>query len=201
MGIDTTTNKIVVALGEKIVSLSAERRHSEKLLPAIDRLIKSAGITPPDLAGVVVAIGPGNFTGLRVGVVVANGIGYGAKKPVAGVSEFERIRIIHKQLDVIVLDAGRDEVFVWSAKRARPALIGNDKLGQQVTRGSNVYIDTPELVAKIHTQIQKAGTIYIGPIALEERMAAMMATTKMAPTVRAVEPLYLREANITKAKR
>ena len=200
LGIDTTTDNIVVGLGDRIVTLPAKRKHSDRLLPEIDRLLKLAKMTPDDLAGVVVAIGPGNFTGLRVGVVVANGIGYAKNKPVAGCNEFERVRLAGADYDVILLDAGRDQVFAWSARNATPALIDIAQVGKWVLAGDSVYIDTPELVAKLHFHLQAAGTIYIGPIGLEDRMRSMLGKTKMARTVREVEPLYLRGANITKAK-
>ena len=200
LGIDTTTATIVIAVAGKIKTIEATRAHSDKLLPAIDRLLASAKINPQSLEGVVVATGPGSFTGLRVGVVVANGIGYGLNKPVVGVDEFTRIRWAKPSVDVILLDAGRGEVFVWSKLKSKPALVPKSKVPTWIKLGDSVYVDTPQLLASVHAEVRRAGTIYIGPIDLEIRMEQMLAHAKLGRCFEQVEPQYLRGANITKPK-
>jgi tRNA threonylcarbamoyl adenosine modification protein YeaZ len=51
------------------------RGHSERLLPALEGLLKEAGATPQDLSGVAACVGPGGFTSLRIGVATAEGLG------------------------------------------------------------------------------------------------------------------------------
>lgn len=79
LAIDTSTSLGSVAVGrgdalraEVVVGVSA--RHSESLLPAIDFALRSAGVKPAELAGVVVAGGPGSFTGVRVAGATAKGL-------------------------------------------------------------------------------------------------------------------------------
>lgn len=85
LAIDTATSRLSVALGRSSTSALHEevegaRQHAAALLPAIDRLLARAGMRREDILSVIIADGPGSFTGLRVGaavgkaLVVANGI-------------------------------------------------------------------------------------------------------------------------------
>lgn len=62
------------------------RNHSRTLLPAIDRLLRRQGLGPADLEAVAVGIGPGSFTGVRVGLALAKTIAFGLGIPPVGVS-------------------------------------------------------------------------------------------------------------------
>lgn len=89
--IDTSTTSCSVAfsIGEKIVS---ERQGnngktlSSRVLDFVSGVLDEAGVTTDELDGIGVAIGPGSFTGLRVGVATAKGLAMAAGKPVAGFS-------------------------------------------------------------------------------------------------------------------
>lgn len=102
LGLDTSTETGGVALidGERLVAeytLSLQRRtHSERLLPAVRRVLDDAGEYgradgQPPVDGIAVALGPGSFTGLRIGVVTAKTLGYTWRVPVAGVSTLEAL--------------------------------------------------------------------------------------------------------------
>jgi tRNA threonylcarbamoyladenosine biosynthesis protein TsaB len=65
--------------------LNIEVTYSERLLPAIDRLLADAGLAVPDLGGFAVAIGPGSFTGLRIGLSTVKGLAAASVKPLVGV--------------------------------------------------------------------------------------------------------------------
>jgi tRNA threonylcarbamoyl adenosine modification protein YeaZ len=90
--LDTATSTIVVAAGLRDGSLLAadafegRYRHSQELLPAIERLLAAAQLRLPDLAGVVVGTGPGAFTGLRVGLATAKTLAHELRVPVVGVA-------------------------------------------------------------------------------------------------------------------
>lgn len=78
LAVDTATDLGSVALGEPGRSQAAvsfgERRHAAMLLPSIQHVLQIAGAEYPDLTGIVVADGPGSFTGLRIGFATAQGI-------------------------------------------------------------------------------------------------------------------------------
>ena len=88
LAIDTTADETGIGLvGEsksKILTWVSHRNQSKELLPNIDKLLKKEKISPAELKWVVVNLGPGSFTGLRVGISTANTLGYGLNIPVLG---------------------------------------------------------------------------------------------------------------------
>lgn len=90
LALDTATSRAVAALGGTIaepltVSWHAGRQHGETLLPAIDALLREAGVARADLAAVVVGTGPGAFTGLRVGLATAKTMAHELGCPIVGI--------------------------------------------------------------------------------------------------------------------
>jgi len=96
---------------------------SEALLPAVDALLREAGTALADLDGFAVGIGPGSFTGLRVGLSTLKGLAFGDLRPVAGVSTLaavaRRADDPRRAAVAALLDARRGEVYaaVWAAGR------------------------------------------------------------------------------------
>lgn len=100
LGLDTATPAVTVALHDggqplaQLVTVDAHR-HAELLAPAVSRVIADAGAERGDLTGIAVGVGPGPYTGLRVGLVTARVLGAALDIPVYGVCT----------LDVIAADA------------------------------------------------------------------------------------------------
>ena len=121
--IETATDVCSVALtqGTEVLGVkeSADgNSHSKNLLPFIDSVLKEANHVQQDLQGVVVSIGPGSYTGLRIGVSTAKGIAYSLNIPVIAVSTLESIAQGAKlhaganNCDIVpMIDARRMEVF------------------------------------------------------------------------------------------
>ncbi|MGW5274854.1 tRNA (adenosine(37)-N6)-threonylcarbamoyltransferase complex dimerization subunit type 1 TsaB [Streptomyces sp. NPDC004044] len=89
LAVDTATPAVTVALhdGTAVVAESSQvdaRRHGELLLPAVDRVLGDAGTKLDAVTGVVVGVGPGPYTGLRVGLVTAATFGSVLSVPVYG---------------------------------------------------------------------------------------------------------------------
>ena len=83
--IDTSdSEKIVVGLDDKRSEAPARKDKSQKLLPFIDKLLKKEGKTIKDISEIEVNCGPGSFTGLRVGISVAQTLGWSLGIPVNG---------------------------------------------------------------------------------------------------------------------
>ncbi|HEX5634020.1 MAG TPA: tRNA (adenosine(37)-N6)-threonylcarbamoyltransferase complex dimerization subunit type 1 TsaB, partial [Gemmatimonadales bacterium] len=79
LALDTATDRLSVALGTSAadaveVHVDGARRHAAAILPSLDRLLGERGILLADVTDVVVADGPGSFTGLRVGAAVAKAL-------------------------------------------------------------------------------------------------------------------------------
>ena len=92
LALDTATRHPALALIGPDDDLVAERqwesrhRHGEQLLEELDLLLAAVGTGAPDLRGVIVGIGPGSFTGLRIGLATAKTIAYSVDRPVVGIS-------------------------------------------------------------------------------------------------------------------
>lgn len=79
--LDTTTSKVIA-----MESQAMKRGHAEALMPLLARVMKATGIAFAALDRIAVTSGPGSFTGLRVGLSAARGIGLAARKPVVGLT-------------------------------------------------------------------------------------------------------------------
>lgn len=94
MGIETSTMQGGVALvsGQGVIceyTLNVKATYSERLLPLIDRALQDARIALDQVAGFAVAVGPGSFTGLRIGVSTAKGLAAAGDQPCVGISTLE----------------------------------------------------------------------------------------------------------------
>src|SRR5512147_806224 len=90
LGIETSTKtgSVAVVSEQSIVaqySLNIEVTHSERLMSTVDRVLKDTGLTIADMGGFAVAVGPGSFTGLRIGLATVKGLVLATGKPVAAV--------------------------------------------------------------------------------------------------------------------
>jgi tRNA threonylcarbamoyladenosine biosynthesis protein TsaB len=110
------------------VASVAAHRHAEFLMPAVDQLCRTAGVGPGDLSAVVVDVGPGLFTGLRVGISAANSIALARGLPVVGITSLEALAYPHRRTPGVVaavVDARRAEVY-WAtfgrSTHGQPAL-------------------------------------------------------------------------------
>jgi tRNA threonylcarbamoyladenosine biosynthesis protein TsaB len=124
--IETATDVCSVALskGSEIIGVKEEaggNNHAKNLLPFVDEVLQQGGCKIADLNGVAVSIGPGSYTGLRIGVSTAKGIAYTAGIPVMAISTLEGIaqgakalwaKSSDEQPQIIpMIDARRMEVF------------------------------------------------------------------------------------------
>ena len=119
LGIDTSTpigsiglideNRVV---GEH--TLDIVKAHSSRLMPAIDQILKWADRSVHDLDACAVGIGPGSFTGIRIGVGTVKSLCYAIKKPILGVSTLEAIAYNLRYVEGLIcpfLDARQNEVY------------------------------------------------------------------------------------------
>jgi tRNA threonylcarbamoyladenosine biosynthesis protein TsaB len=119
LAIDTATPFVGVAVGDAgavrgEVRIGTGRRHAEQLAPAIRYLCGECGVSLDQLAAIAVGIGPGLFTGLRVGVTTAKVMAQALRIPVVGVPSLDLVAWplrSSRRTVVAVLDARRREVF------------------------------------------------------------------------------------------
>ena len=118
LAIDTSTNILSVALvrGDEVLASIDEptkNNQSEKLMPRIENLMKVCQLKPTDLGKIAVAIGPGSYTGIRVGVAAAKSLAYALDIPLVGVSSLEVMAAVEGDACLIIpmIDARRGTVF------------------------------------------------------------------------------------------
>ena len=125
LAFDTATPLVTVALhdGDDVVWEGvSERRlqHGEQLAPLVDRALRENGLVRQDLTAVGVGVGPGPFTGLRVGLVTARTLGYALAIPVYGVCTLDVLAVEAADTRavaghfVVATDARRKEVY-WAS--------------------------------------------------------------------------------------
>ncbi|HSH58295.1 MAG TPA: tRNA (adenosine(37)-N6)-threonylcarbamoyltransferase complex dimerization subunit type 1 TsaB [Acidimicrobiales bacterium] len=134
LGIETATQQAGCALGgvEGVLAsfhVARRRRHAETLAPAIEFTCRQAGVALSEVSVVAVDIGPGLFTGLRVGMATAKALAMGLRVPMIGLSSLDLLAFGVRQtsrLIVPVIDARRNEVF-YALYRSVPG--GVQRLG------------------------------------------------------------------------
>lgn len=149
LAFDTATQLVSVALhdGERVVverSSDQPMKHGEHLAPLIARSLEEAGIVRQDLTAIAVGVGPGPFTGLRVGVVTARTLGFVLDVPVYGVCSLDAVA-----LEVVATGATPGSFLVATdARRKEVYLASYDSDGRRlegpvVTKPADVATEAP----------------------------------------------------------
>lgn len=119
LAIDSSTAKATVALYDAgqiagKIEITDSKTHSETLVPMIQQVMKNAGVAPADVDYYAASIGPGSFTGLRIGVVTIKSIAMAIDKPCVAVPTLDALAYNVHDFDGIVcplIDARNDQVF------------------------------------------------------------------------------------------
>jgi tRNA threonylcarbamoyladenosine biosynthesis protein TsaB len=202
-------------LGES--ALDARAMSQELLLAQVDTLLRVLGLAPHGLARVGVAVGPGSFTGVRVGLAAARAIAFGAGLPLAGVPSHEALAWPFRDLGpllVVLTGLRRGEVFLeagrWEDDRWCAMLPGagvpvtdvGTRLAALPGAGSFFFLGEAAGLPELAGEIAGLGRVTTEPLASARRPAviACLAARPGSPMVRdaaldAVEPLYLRAAD------
>ena len=138
LSIDTAANLCAVAVsdeadGQILASISHDigRGHAEMLMETVEQCLTQAQKTYSDIDKIITTIGPGSFTGVRVGMAAARAIALGLSKPVVGVSNLRACAAYALQLAAkdaksttpvwVILDARREEVYFQQFNGSDPA--------------------------------------------------------------------------------
>jgi tRNA threonylcarbamoyladenosine biosynthesis protein TsaB len=127
LGIETATHRVGCAIGghEGVIGLyesARDRRHAETLVPAIQFVMRQARIGLDEIGAVAVDVGPGLYTGLRVGVAAAKAIASALRVPMVGIPSLDLLALPVRHTSrtiVAMIDARRDELF-YAFYRAVP---------------------------------------------------------------------------------
>ena len=160
LAIDTSTGTSVAVVdrdGVRAVRTSADTRgHAEVVGSFIAEVLAEAGVTPPELEAVAVGMGPGPFTGLRVGIAAARTFALGIARPVLAVVSHDAVAFgVSRQLSAHALGRPphdpRRRALVWSALRRRA---GQPDAGLANRRAATARrrprrVTTPSLAARL----------------------------------------------------
>lgn len=127
LAIDTATQYAGLALFDGDVIQSevywrSQRNHSVELMPTMVRMLERHGLGPQDLSAVAVSIGPGSFTGLRIGLSAAKGLALAQELPIFGISTLDALAFQHQDQRRpvwAVIQAGRGRLCVAKYERRR----------------------------------------------------------------------------------
>ena len=127
LGVETATDQVGCAIGGHegvlgAVNVMRGRRHTETLAPSIDFITRRTGVALADIGVVAVDVGPGLFTGLRVGITTAKAIAHARRIPMIGVPSLDLVAFplrLSSRLLVAAVDARRGELF-YAFYRAVP---------------------------------------------------------------------------------
>jgi tRNA threonylcarbamoyl adenosine modification protein YeaZ len=193
LALDTATPTLVAGLAHWSASdgvrVLAERavpsgtRHAELLTPAISGVLADAGLAMGDLDAVVTGLGPGPFTGLRVGVVTAAALADARSLPVVGVCSLDAIG---SGARTVVTDARRKEIY-WAAYAADGARVD----GPSVVRPEDLgrpgpFVGDPGFAARLGADVVRADVTTAG--LLRAAGPQLADPSSAGPLV----PLYLR---------
>ncbi len=147
LGIETSVEHVGVALGDHRgirahSMLASDRRHAESLTPMIQFVMQQAEAEMSDLSAVAVDVGPGLFTGMRVGIAAAQSIAWSLELPMIPVSSLDVVAMNADWSESVVaasLDARRGEVY-WALYRMRT-------IGAEPQRITEPVVTSPEDLA------------------------------------------------------
>ena len=155
LAIDTSTKFLCLGLADKTLlyeyRIESSRRHLSILVPTIKRTLEALGWSAGDLDYFAVGLGPGSFTGLRVGVAAIKGLAFAYKKPIVGLSTLDIIA--HNCADreqplAVALDAKRGLIYCGIYKKTKGIL-------RKVSRDS--LMTKEEFITKIRNNTIIAG--------------------------------------------
>jgi tRNA threonylcarbamoyladenosine biosynthesis protein TsaB len=198
LGLDTCLAACSVAAcdGARVLAHASEtmaRGHQERLAPMTERVMAEAGLDFQQLERIGVTVGPGSFTGLRVGLAFAKGLGAALGAPVAGVGVLEALAAAAHGLVFAVVDARRDQVYLQAFEDGR-ALMAPDalELGTAAARLAEIAAGRPLTLvgsgAPLLAGLAPQASILTPPGADARLVARLAAARPPAPA----RPLYLR---------
>ncbi|MPZ75197.1 MAG: tRNA (adenosine(37)-N6)-threonylcarbamoyltransferase complex dimerization subunit type 1 TsaB [Deltaproteobacteria bacterium] len=231
LGIDSATSTASVALVENGQVLAeglypphfcekatdnpgAKSNHAEIILPLIDSVLRQARIELAYVDGIAVSIGPGSFTGVRIGVSTAKGLAYGAAIPTVGISTLHANAARVSDFDGVLcslLDARKNEVYAALFRK-------NGKLLNRIT--DDVVVPVPKILKVLsavkvaepclfvgdgamacRALVENLGGPRVNIVAEKEMSSVAMAVARLSegrfhdndvPLLRKLTPVYLR---------
>ena len=197
------------------LELHQDNIHAQKLMPAIDSLLRQLGYVTNDLNAIAVSSGPGSYTGLRIGVSTAKGLCYASDIPLIGVDTLDalayRVHGLVEEQDLIIpmIDARRMEVYqkVVTGKMEvisplEPLVVEGDSFAPYLEQGKVFFLGDP--VRKVQDVVEHPNArfvsvlnsaVSVGQIAYKKYL------NKEFEDLAYFEPNYLKEFRVITSKK
>jgi tRNA threonylcarbamoyladenosine biosynthesis protein TsaB len=198
LGLDTCLNACSVAVldGERVLAHVTEamaRGHQERLAPMAQAAMAEAGVPFASLQRIGATVGPGSFTGLRVGVAFAKGLGSALSIPAVGVGSLEALAAEASGLVAAAIDARRDQIYLQvfddgEALMAPDVLPIGTAAARLVELGMGRALTLVGSGAPLLAEAAPGATVFM-PEGCDARHVARLAAARPATPIR---PLYLR---------
>jgi tRNA threonylcarbamoyladenosine biosynthesis protein TsaB len=161
LAIDTATETLAVGLqvGPHTITHTVQRglKHAETLVPCIERLCSDFDVRVSELDYIAASVGPGSFTGIRIGLATAKGLAYGSSCPLHGVSTLDAIAWRFRSFDawtIPVIDARKKRLYTALYEKGH-------------RQSEYLDISSSELVELIEKKAIGSSIILTGPFARE----------------------------------
>jgi tRNA threonylcarbamoyladenosine biosynthesis protein TsaB len=218
LGVETATPQVGCAIGghEGVLAsfhCARGRRHAETLTPGIEFICRQARIELDEIGAVAADVGPGLFTGLRVGVATAKALASALRVPVVGVSSLDLLAFpvrFSNRLIASIVDARRGEVFYGfyrqvpgGVQRLSDQLVGSidEVVSEIVARGEETLVVgdgalryADRLRELVRLEVGEAGLAYPNAGSLVQ-LAHAQALREEFVRPSELEPVYLRKAD------
>jgi tRNA threonylcarbamoyladenosine biosynthesis protein TsaB len=210
LALDTCLSACSVAVvdGERVLARASEpmaRGHQERLAPMAEAVMTAAGIGFDRLERIAVTVGPGSFTGLRVGLAFAKGLALALDIPCVGIGTLEALAETARDSDqpgapqpgafvVACQDAGRGQAYIQAFIDGRPAMAPDAVApGEAAARIAELWPGGPTVIAGSGAPL--LADIIHGATLLPDLVPDPVAVARLAARVRSPappRPLYLR---------
>lgn len=202
LGVDTALNACSVAVvdGDRVLASTTEtmvRGQQERLSPMVRDLLQEAGVRPAQVGRVAVTVGPGSFTGLRIGLAFAKGFAFAREVPCVGVGTLEALAgsASGAGLTAAVIDANQGQVYLQLFESGRSLMapdrlsveLASARLAELYAGGQAVLVGSGAHLLKEVLRGAEISTLHTPDPAVVARIGA--AVREPPPPAR---PLYLR---------
>jgi len=204
LGIETSSNRGSVALVEGdhtacVLEHQRENAHGESILPLVEQALARAGWNRRQLDRVAVGIGPGSFTGLRVGIAIAQGVSEGLEIPLVGIPSLQAMALaVPPDLPgprCVLVDARKGELFA-----AVYDVDGREQLGVQLVASADALarivesLEAPVYVGSGAAISTGLANVYRSPECDYPHARWVALASRAAVPTAQVRPLYVRDA-------
>jgi tRNA threonylcarbamoyladenosine biosynthesis protein TsaB len=208
---------VAVSLGERVLvneEIDTTHGQAEALLPLVDRAMRQAGQVPAAVGVVVVTVGPGSFTGIRVGLAAATGIALATGARLIGVTSFDAVAVkafgsafAEPRFRMIALESRREDLYVQFYDRhgerlCKPATIMPSALGDVVdaTIGGMPLLIAGDAAQRAGAALAKRPDTAVLKGSAPGAIYALRAGLRLAQLKNSADisrPLYLRPPDVT----